>query len=208
MGRSNVGNDFACKAVGGDLVGDTGTTTSAPGATTVTDTGKSWTTNAWAGHVVTMAGVYMTVVSNTATVLTGDQWHTPATPGGSAATTPSSGTYQILPGQHPAWYMALTANSTAPASGDTTLTGEITTAGGGLVRKIATYAHTGSASSYTLTGAFTANGSDSLPVTIAKDGIFQHYPSGGNAHLQTLLNATATLSASGDPVTITHTVTV
>lgn len=103
--------------------------------------------------------------------------------------------------------MALTANATAAAAGDTVLTGEIVTAGGGLLRAAATYAHTASATTYTLTKTFTANGSDALPVTIAKIGIFDA-ASAGNMVFETLLSATATLSASGDTLTVTETVTI
>lgn len=104
-------------------------------------------------------------------------------------------------------YMAVTANSTAPAAGDTALTGEITTAGGGLLRAIATYAHTNGTNTATLTKTFTANGSDSLPVTLAKIGILDA-ASAGNLVFATLLSSTATLSASGDSTTITDTVTI
>lgn len=104
-------------------------------------------------------------------------------------------------------WMAVTANSTAPAAGNTTLAGEITTAGGGLVRKVATYAHTTGTSTYTLTATFTANGSDVLPVTLAKRGVLDA-ASAGNLVFETLLSATATLTASGDAVTITDTVTL
>jgi hypothetical protein len=104
--------------------------------------------------------------------------------------------------------MALTANVTAPAAGDTTLTGEITTAGGGLVRAAAAYAHTAAASTYTLTKTFTANGTDALPVTIGKMGLFDASPSGGNMPFETLISPTVTLSASGDAITVTETVTL
>lgn len=104
-------------------------------------------------------------------------------------------------------YIALTANSGSPAAGDTTLTGEITTGGGGLIRAQATYAHTAGTATATLTKTFTANGSDSLPVTIAKIGVFNAASSGTMAH-ETLLAATATLSASGDACTITETITL
>lgn len=104
-------------------------------------------------------------------------------------------------------YLALTANSTSPVAGDTSLTGEITTGGGGLVRAQATYAHTGGASTYTLTKTFTANGSDSLPVTIAKVGVF-NASSSGTMPWSTLLSSTATLSASGDSITVTETITL
>jgi hypothetical protein len=103
-------------------------------------------------------------------------------------------------------YIALTANSTTPAAADTTLSGEITTVGGGLLRAQATYAHTAGTNTTTLTKTFTANGSDSLPVTIAKIGVFNASSSGTMAY-ETLLNATATLTTSGDNVTVTETVT-
>lgn len=103
-------------------------------------------------------------------------------------------------------YVGLTANSTAPAAGDTTLTAEIATAGGGLIRKQVTYAHTTGTNTTTLTGTFTANGSDALPVTIAKIGVFNASTSGTMGY-ETLLSATATLSASGDNMTLTETVT-
>lgn len=103
-------------------------------------------------------------------------------------------------------YMAISANATAPNAGNTTLPGEITTAGGGLLRAQATYAHTGGTNTSTLTKTFTANGSDSLPVTIAKIGIL-NAASVGTLGYETLLNATATLTISGDNVAITETVT-
>jgi hypothetical protein len=104
-------------------------------------------------------------------------------------------------------WVAITANTTAPAAGDTTLTAEITTAGGGLIRKTGTYAHTGGTSTYTLTTVFTANGSDSLPVTIGKRGVFDA-SAAGNMVFETLVSPTATLSASGDQLTLTDTVTL
>jgi hypothetical protein len=111
------------------------------------------------------------------------------------------------PGGNGANYCGLTANSSSPAAGDTTLTGEITTASGGLVRAQATYAHTGGTSTFTLTKTFTANGSDSLPVTIAKVGYFTA-SSAGTMAFETLLSTTGTLSASGDTLTVTDTVTL
>ncbi len=103
-------------------------------------------------------------------------------------------------------YMAVSANTTAPSVGDTTLTGEITTPGGGLTRKQATYAHTGGAATSTLTATYTANGSDSLPVTLGKVGVF-NAASGGQMPFSSLLSPTATLSSVGDAVTVTTTVT-
>jgi hypothetical protein len=104
-------------------------------------------------------------------------------------------------------YIALTANNTAASAGSTTLTGEISTAGGGLLRALSTYAHTGGTNTTTLTKTFTANGTDALPVTVAKIGVFNAATVGTLAY-ETLLNATATLTTSGDNVAITETVTI
>lgn len=97
-------------------------------------------------------------------------------------------------------YIGLTANSTAPAAGNTTLTGEI--ASGTLNRAQATYAHTNGTNTYTLTKTFTSDQS----VTIAKIGVFNASTS-GTMVFETLLNATATL-VSGDQLQITETVTL
>jgi hypothetical protein len=103
--------------------------------------------------------------------------------------------------------VALTANNTAASASDTTLTGEITTAGGGLIRKAGTYGHTTGAGSYTITTVFTANGSDSLPVTVNKRGIFDA-ASSGNMVFETLISPAATFNASGDQMTLTDTITI
>jgi hypothetical protein len=105
-------------------------------------------------------------------------------------------------------WVGITASATAPAAGDTTLTGEITTAGGGLIRQVGVYAHTIGTASYTITTTFTANGSDALPVTIAKRGIFDQLALGGTLVFEALVSPTATLNASGDSVTLTDTVSV
>lgn len=104
-------------------------------------------------------------------------------------------------------WVALTANNSAPVGTDTVLTGEISTAGGGLVRTAATFAHTNGTTTYTLTNTWTANGNDALPVTIAKVGAF-NAASVGTLVFETLLNSTATLSAAGDNVPLTWTFTV
>ena len=105
-------------------------------------------------------------------------------------------------------YIALTANSSAAGATDTTLTAEITTASGGLIRAAATYAHTGAASTYTQSKTFTANGSDTLPVTVAKAGLFDTAVSGGNMAIETLVSPTVTFTASGDNSPLTWTITV
>jgi hypothetical protein len=205
----NSGRDLQALVMGGDTTALAGTAT-ATSATSLTSSG--FTSGAYVGHMV-LAGnsaatfVYGIITANTTTVLTVDRWYNPASPGGTAASTPSAtAPFIILPYGAGAPFMALTANATAPAGSDTTLAGEITTAGGGLIRKLATYAHTSGAASYTLTGVFTANGSDSLPVTVAKMGGFNSL-TGGTMAFETLLNATATLTVSGDQLTTTQTVT-
>lgn len=110
------------------------------------------------------------------------------------------------PGGNGANYCALTANATTPSASDTTLTAEITTAGGGLVRKQGTYAHTTAATSYTITTAFTANGSDSLPVTINKVAHLTA-ASVGTMVFEDAITA-ATLNTSGDQLTVTLTVSI
>lgn len=104
-------------------------------------------------------------------------------------------------------YIALTANTGDPGATDTTLTGEIATASGGLVRATGTYAHTTGTNTFTISNTFTANGNDSLPVTIAKLGLFDTAVTGGALVFETLLSTTATLSASGDTLAITWTIT-
>lgn len=101
-------------------------------------------------------------------------------------------------------YVALTANATAPAAGDTTLTAEIVTAG--LTRQAGTYAHTTGAANYTITTLFTAQAAD-VPVTVAKRGIFDQL-SGGLLVFSTLVSPTATLSAAGDTLTTTDTISL
>lgn len=104
-------------------------------------------------------------------------------------------------------YVGLTANSTAPSAANTSLPAEITTAGGGLIRKQATHAHTVGTNTSTLTATFTANGTDAVPVVVAKIGVFRHLTTAATMGYETLLNATATITISGDNVTITETVT-
>lgn len=99
-------------------------------------------------------------------------------------------------------YMAITADATAPAAGDTVLTSEQTT--NGLARAQATYAHTAGTNTTTLTKTFTYTGSSS--VTLAKIGIF-NASSSGTMGYETLLNATATVTTNGDNVTVTETIT-
>lgn len=206
--KVNTGNTKLAQALAnGGSAGYTGTAT-ATTATSLTATGTPWSSNQWAGRIVCAAGnVYGVILSNTTSVLTIDKWYAPATPTGAAASTPSStAVFVILPGNAPVHYMALTATATAPSASDTALTGEITTAG--LTRQAAAFAHTPGASTYTLTGSYTAQAGD-VPVTVAQMGTFDSATSATGIMLhRTLLSATATLSAAGDALTVTQTVTM
>lgn len=99
-------------------------------------------------------------------------------------------------------WIALTETATAPAAGDTALTGELTLSG--LGRAQAAYAHTGGASTYTLTKTFTS--ADGTTRTINKIGVLNAVSAG------TLVFTTAVPSppalVSGDSLTITETVTI
>jgi hypothetical protein len=207
----NSGRDLQSQTMGGDITAFVGTAT-ATSATSLT-VASGFVASAYIGKIV-VAGttpgtaVYAVITANSTTVLTVDRWYNPLTPGGAAATTPSATTtFIIMPGGAPTAFMGLTANATAPALTDTTLaTGggaEIVTAG--LIRKIAVYAHTAGVASYTQTTVFTAQAGD-VPVTVAKMGTFNSI-TGGIMSFETLLNATATLSAAGDVLTVTDTVT-
>jgi hypothetical protein len=209
MTKTNAGLDLEWLAAIGLAAGEANTAT-ATSATSLTRAGASWTTDQWKNCVVVAAsGVYGNVLSNTATVLTIDRWYNPGTPGGAAGTTPSgTTTYSIMPYAGGAMFMGLTTNATAVAAGDTTLPSEITTAGGGLIRKICTLTHTAGGATGTAVAVFTVNASDTgLPVTIAKMGLSPSLLSGQNQLFQTVLSATAVLSAIGDQLTVTDTIT-
>jgi hypothetical protein len=182
-------------------------TATATGATSLTHGGGAGTT-AYVGCTLVAGNVYANIISHTDTVFTIDQWYDAVSPGGAAASTPSStALFVVLPSSPPAMFMGLTADATAVASGDTTLPSEITTGGGGLIRKVGTLSYSSGGSTGTVVAVFTANGSDALPVTIAKEGISPSIKSTVRNLLQTVLNATATLAAIGDQLTITDTIT-
>lgn len=101
-----------------------------------------------------------------------------------------------------ATYIGVSADTTAPAAGDVTLTGEIST--GTLVRAQATYAHTTGTSSATLTRLFTSD----QTITVAKIGVFNNPTFGaGTMVLESLLATVATM-VSGDQLSITETITL
>lgn len=210
------------------IVGDTGTATVTTTSSLTGSGGATHATNDSQGQVLvclssTGGQVYGIVASNTSgatPVFTVDRWYNPANPGGAVGTQPAASTfYLLLAGGPPMLFMGISANNSAPAVGDNysggaanwvtngLMTGEIATAGGGLIPKITVGAHTAGTNTLTATATFTANGSDTLPVTIAKMGIGPSILAATRRGLQTLLSATATLNVSGDQLTITDTIT-
>lgn len=215
--RTNAGRDAQAIQMGGGVNAPTAPRTSTGmTATVLTDSGATFPTtgDSLAYRTVVCGTVEGVIISNTGTALTVYRWRNPATPGGANGTTPGATTAYVVSSSVAPWmFVGISANA-SPSSSDTALTGEIVTSGGGLIRKISPYAHTASATTYTLTPVFTANGSDSLgsPVTIASIGVFQDVPStpttaAGQPIFTTSLNATATITVSGDQLTVTETIT-
>jgi hypothetical protein len=161
-------------------------------------------------------GYYGNVISVSSGTLTVDGWY-PLGAGGQKATGSApaftTGVFTIVTGIAPAWYMALATGAATPAATDTSLTGEITTASGGLIRKAAASSFTtvsGTSTTVTLTATWTANGSDSLPATVTRIGVFNSSVVSDISNtmmFHTSLSASATLSASGDQLTVTDTIT-
>lgn len=233
MGLSNIGRDAVARLVGGDPAGIAGTATSTT-ATSLTNTGASFPVSVvgppdnggLVGHIVVAGSaaanfVYGVIIKSTATVLTVDAWHDPAAPETIGSLPAGTAPYIVLPGGAPCFWMGISVATRAFNAADTVLTNDGSTvselwfSGGGLRRRLASWAHTNGTATYTLANTFTANGSDTLPQTIAKIGVFQHYvnttvttSNSGIILFQTLLSATATLSASGDNVAVTDTVTI
>jgi hypothetical protein len=146
-------------------------TATATSGTSLTNSGATFPTagQGLAGSIVvcganasgTGSTVYAVIVSNSSTVLTVDQWYSGTSTSGAAGTTPNAtGQYIILPGQNPAAWMAVTANSFSPTTADTTLAGELTS--NGFSRAVGTYAHTAAASTYTLLHLWTATGAETI----------------------------------------------
>jgi hypothetical protein len=205
------GFDIASLMLGGGLLGETGTATATTATSLTSNSAVSHATNDLAGQIVVawsngVVGLITGNTSGTNTVLTVDRWYVMATPGGSAGSTPSGTTgYTIMQGSLPAYFAGLT-NSSTPVTG--VLSGEYTTAGGGLIRKISPYAHTAGTSTFTLIPVFTANGTDVLPFTANMIGFSCSISSTVRNFCQTVPNAAATFNLSGDSATYTETITV
>lgn len=181
-------------------------------ATSLTNSGASFpTTNQGLAGMIVVAGpnasgtgatAFGVVVSNTSTVLTVDKWYSGGTWG--TGTTPNAtATYTLVPGQMPAMFLAVTSDSGAASSADTTLTSEATT--NGFTRALATWAHTAAASTYTLTVTYTASGT----LTVNKWANFAaaNTTGGGAMPFEAAETSPPTL-ISGDTLTQTVTITI
>ncbi len=214
----NSGRDQWANQMGGGAVAPSYGTSTATSATTLTDSAALWAVNAYTGMVVVTGTVYGYIVSNTATVLTVDRWYVPNAPGSVAGATPAVGSFVILAGAAPAMFMALSTSSTAPASTDVTLVGEVTTGSpagetnvpgtlpSGLVRQIATFAHSAGVNTYTATAVYTANAGDVYPTQVYRMGTFPSLTA-GPLMFETALPASVTFTGAGDQLTVTQTVT-
>ena len=236
--RLNVGRDQFQRIVtlgdiGSSLNGLSATgTATLPTATTWTGTGTYPTATSSAGntglqgHGLLVANaialsaytnpVFGVILSNTATVITVDQWYAiPIT--GAAGTTPAAGSAAIvLPQSLPTWWVALSTSTTSPAATDVTrsadgLWADGTAAGAateqttnGLARA---YAGSGGATAPTFPAAaqedlnhtWTYTGATS--VTIGKVVLFNSAAGAGTIpFLETLLNASATMTTNGDTI--------
>jgi hypothetical protein len=239
--RLNVGRDQQQRiAVQGDFgtglngLAATGTA-SVPTTTTWTGAASSFQTATSAagnageqGHLVFVANalsssaftnpVFGVILSNTATVLTIDQWYaTPVT--GSVGTTPAANSAAlVLPGAGPMWWVALSTSTAAAAAADVTRTadglwGDGTGSGtateqttNGLARA---YVGHGSSTAPTISGAanytyghtWTYTGSST--VTIGKVILFNSAAAAGTIpFLETLLSANASVAANGDTIVL------
>lgn len=202
---TTVGRDLIAAAYGNPAGKDGALTASS--ATSATPSGGGMTTDQYKGWRVfcpvtglTTAPVYGNIGTNSATVLTVDQWWTAAD--GVGTTPASTNGYHIQPAAE-ARFMGLTTDTAAAAAGDTTLATEITT--GGLARALATYAHTGGAATYTLQKSF----SPSSGFTVHKGGLFtaKDTTSGGVMVFEAVLSSDA-IVANGDTLSVTATVTL
>lgn len=203
---TNSGRDLVAAALGAAGVNNGTNVATGSSATSLTDTGESWTTDQFKGWTViaeesTNTPVQGHIGSNTGTVLTVDAW---TNADDSAGTTPgTTANYAIYPTCRPR-YMALTENAGAASATDTALTGEITT--GGASRALATYAHTGGTATFTLQKSYSITAS--FPA-IHKMGLFtaSTLTAAGIMVFETVLNADANV-ISGDTLQVTDTVTL
>jgi len=209
---TNAGRDLWAAAFG-HATHKTSVTTSASTATTMTDSGGAFntpTTNQYVGWRVyqpitgiTTAPVYGNIGSQTATVLTVDQWWTPTD--GTGGNPASGNSYVIWPACVPR-FMAMSATAGTSAS-HTALAGE-ESGGVGLNRSKATYAHTAATATYTMQVIYTLTGTPTGNPQVNM-GLFtaSTLTAAGILVFETALNQSATVG-NGDTLTVTDTITL
>lgn len=198
----------------------------APTATTFTDTGAAFPTAAsgagnsgeqahwvFVNTATWTSSVYGVILSNTATVLTIDQWYAIPVTGSAGSTPAATRPYFVSHYPSPMYWIALSTSTTAAAAGDVTRTadglwGDGTGSGAateqtanGLARafQAVTFPSAGQAQAV---HTWTYTGSSS--VTIGKVIWFNSLAAAGTVpFLETLLNATATVAANGDNIQLT-----
>lgn len=182
-------------------------------------TGFPTTGNGLAGQIVvagpnnagTGSKVYGVILTNSATVLTVDQWYDPTSTTGASGSTPNGTcSYVVVPGQNPAAWLCLSASVFSPATSDQSLGtqgAELTT--NGFSRAVGTWAHTHAGSTYTLIHLWTATGTS----TINNEGVSgaatysASTPFGGVFPFESAEPSPPTL-VSGDTLQNTITVTI
>lgn len=203
---TNTGRDLAANAQGHAAIKEGAFTASS--ATSGTPSGGGMTVDAYKGWRVycpvtalTTAPVYGNVGSNSATVLTVDQWWNAAD--GAGTTPAATNGYSVYASCTPR-FMGLTTDGTAAAAADTVLATEITN--NGASRALATYAHTAATATYTLQKAYSITGSITA---IHKMGLYtaKDATAAGIMVFESVLNADATV-VNGDTLTVTDTVTL
>lgn len=206
--------------------GATGAAT-ATSATSLTNTGAAFPTTGGPntglqGQVVVSAaagvpGVFGVILSNTATVLTIDQWWNVASATAAAGTTPTAtAEYIVLPWNSFANWIGLSTNSSAAAAGDVTRTADGLYADGTTSGTATEQSTNGLSRVYvqpTFPGAgqiqlqYTWTYTGSSSVAIAKACLFNTKAAAGTLLvLETLTSATATVNANGDTIQLTWTI--
>ena len=196
-------------------------------ATSLTNTGAAFPTTGGPntglqGQIVVAissgsAVAWGVIMSNTATVLTVDQWYNPTSSTGAAGTTPTATSpYFILPNAGIALWMGLSTNSAAAAAGDVLRTADGLFADGttaaasteqttnGLARAFVQPTFPG-AGQIQLQKTYTYTGS--TLVTVYKALLCNSLAAAGSLlFLETLLSASASVSANGDTIQNTWTI--
>lgn len=205
---TNAGRDLIAAAFGNPTGKDGALTASS--ATSATPAGGGLTTDQYKGWRVfcpvtglTTAPVYGNIGSNSTTVLTVDGWWVGTADTMTGTTPASTNGYHIQPAAE-FRFMGVTADTGAPAAGDTTLASEQT--GNGLGRAKTTYAHTGGTATYTAQNTFTVTGG---PVTVHKGALFTaaNPTAAGVMGFEANLNNDAIVN-NGDSLQVTATVTL